>query len=130
MSTHGDRTYGDTAPERVWVTLDSVMAALTLLFVIVLPGLAVVGLAVLWLTLLACAENRQQSGLAHQLPPWLTLAPAKLASTRVFRRQGWKPKSSQTLNLVPHGHLMRPHNSTTVPLDKKGYKSGNSLCRT
>lgn len=61
------------------VTLDSkahVAAALTLLFVIVLPGLAVVGLAALWLALLACAENRQQSGLAHGLPPWLTLAPA------------------------------------------------------
>lgn len=50
--------------------MDSAMAALTLFFVIVFPGLAVVGLAVLWLALLACAENRQQSGLAQELPPW------------------------------------------------------------
>lgn len=61
------------------VTLDSkatagqcAVAALTLLFVIVLPGLAVVGLAALWLALLACAENREQSGLAHGLPSCLT----------------------------------------------------------
>lgn len=90
--------------------------ALTLFFVIVFPGLAVVGLAALRLALLACAKNTKAvSPQAGDSRPCSALARSPLRHTLLYSCSGpcgrgrWQQMAVEEICQHPRGPVLRPH---------------------